>query len=200
MRNLKKLILASAAISALVITDSSLAISPDGGKGSSHSSSAPSSRPLSHTTNSSTNSRGLPILENPSVDDVKKALGIGQPKTKDLAALKEAGFGSFIEFETDSATVIPSGGLDIILSALVDLEPDASVEIVGHTDNQGGEAHNMELSRRRAESVRRWLEQNGVRTGAIRTRGEGFHQPVDTNSTAEGRRKNRRVEFSRIYE
>lgn len=197
MCHFKRLTLISVAFSALAIANVSWAINPDGSKGSKPPSSTPSSS--SHKTNPSTGGR-RPILENPSVDDVKKALGIGQPKTKDLAALKEAGFGSFIEFETDSATVIPSGGLDVILSALVDLEPDASVEIVGHTDNQGSDAHNMDLSRRRADAVRRWLEQNGVRAGAIRTDGKGFHEPIDSNSTAEGRRKNRRVEFARIYE
>jgi outer membrane protein OmpA-like peptidoglycan-associated protein len=145
-------------------------------------------------------SGGKPILpDSATKEDIKKALGIGQPKSRDLNALRAAGFGSMIEFETDSDVVIPSGGLEVILSALLDLEPHASIEIVGHTDNVGSASYNMDLSHRRAESVRRWFESR-VRPGAIRTRGAGLHEPRVSNATEAGRRENRRVEFTRIYE
>jgi len=140
-----------------------------------------------------------PILENPTADQVRKALGIGQPKTRDVARLKRDGFGTFILFESGSTTVIPSPGLVEIKTALLDLEHDASILIVGHTDNQGGDAYNMDLSKRRAASVRRWLEDHDVRKGAIYIDGKGFREPKASNATEAGRRLNRRVDFVRIY-
>ncbi len=199
MRTYFQPLLISAAISSISVT-TVWAISPDGSTGSrpAPSVSAPAAAPSSAPA---PRSGGKPILTNPTVEDVKKALGIGQPKKRDIAKLKELTFGSFIEFETDSDVVIPSGGLEAILSALLDLEPHASIEIVGHTDNVGSASYNMDLSHRRAESVRRWLESRGVRPGAIsRTRGVGLHEPRVSNATEAGRRENRRVEFTRIYE
>jgi len=140
-----------------------------------------------------------PILENPTADQVRKALGIGQPKTRNVARLKQLGFGAFVLFESGSAAVIPSPGLVEIKKALLDLEYDASILIVGHTDNQGADAYNVDLSKRRAASVRRWLEDHDVRKGAIYVDGKGFREPVASNATEAGRRQNRRVEFSRIY-
>ncbi len=185
----------------------SSAITPDGTPGGGNYSSpspnprtysapAPDFSPARPSTRPS--SGGKPILENPTAAQVRKALGIGQPKTRDIAALKSLGFGSFVEFETGSARVIPTNGLSQILEALLDLEDYASILITGHTDNQGGDAYNMDLSRRRAASVKQWLEINGVRRGAIKTRGMGFHQPAASNATESGRQRNRRVEFTRI--
>jgi len=208
-------------LASLIFSGNSWAITPDGtpGGGSysspspnprTYSAPAPDSSPARPSTRPS--SGGKPILENPTAAQVRKALGLGQPKTRDIAALKKLGFGSFIEFETGSARVIPSNGLNQILEALLypPLEDYASIRITGHTDNQGGDAYNMNLSRERAKAVKRWLEMNGVRIGAITTDGRGFHCPyspplndcsfsvAETNATAEGRRLNRRVEFSRI--
>jgi outer membrane protein OmpA-like peptidoglycan-associated protein len=200
----------------LGISLNSWAITPDGAPGTGSSSGeryssppppvdydspAPSSRSKPREDNASpTASAGTkPILENPTADQVKKALGIGQPKTRDVARLKHLGFGTFILFESGSATVIPSPGLVEIKNALLDLEDDASILIVGHTDNQGGDAYNVNLSKRRAASVRRWLEEHDVRRGAIYVDGKGFHEPYASNATEAGRRLNRRVEFSRIY-
>lgn len=178
------------------------AITPDGVSGN-HPAVSPTPSPrisAPMASQSSNRSSTRPILQNPSVDDVKKALGIRQPKSRDVAAASAAGFGSFIEFETDSDTVIPSGGIQVILSALLDLELDASIEIRGHTDSVGDDNYNMDLSRRRAEAVRYWFEVNGVRRGAIRTSGAGPYEPIASNASDMGRRQNRRVEFTRIYQ
>jgi len=198
-----------------VVSANSWAITPDDPPGGNYSSPSPNPRTYSAPARPSqsirpSSGRGAFILENPTADQVRKALGIGQPKTRDIARLKELKFGSFIKFESGSARVIPTGPLNQILEALLDLEEYASILIVGHTDNQGGDAYNMDLSRRRAASVRQWLEMNGVRRGAIKTSGMGFHCPyspprldcsfsvAETNATEEGRHMNRRVEFSRI--
>ena len=74
-------------------------------------------------------------------------------------------------------------------------QPNLSVEITGHTDSQGNDNFNLELSRQRAESVRQRLLQRGVDGDRLIAQGLGESSPVADNSTADGRRENRRVEF-----
>jgi OOP family OmpA-OmpF porin len=64
---------------------------------------------------------------------------------------------------------------------------------VGHTDNTGSDAYNQALSERRAEAVKAWVVAQGVNPALITTSGKGESEPADDNSTAEGRRNNRRV-------
>ncbi len=73
--------------------------------------------------------------------------------------------------------------------------PRVRVLIVGHTDNLGTPAFNKDLSIRRAKSVARYLVTKGVVAKRLRYAGRGETQPVASNDTAEGRAKNRRVEF-----
>jgi len=75
--------------------------------------------------------------------------------------------------------------------------PETSFDIVGHTDNVGSPATNKKLSADRAESVKRYLVEKGIDESRISTRGAGDTQPVASNKTAEGRAKNRRIEFTR---
>jgi outer membrane protein OmpA-like peptidoglycan-associated protein len=69
------------------------------------------------------------------------------------------------------------------------------VVVEGHTDNVGGAAYNRRLSQRRAEAVCRQLEKRGVTPRRLRAEGKGPDEPADTNDTAAGRERNRRVEF-----
>jgi outer membrane protein OmpA-like peptidoglycan-associated protein len=73
--------------------------------------------------------------------------------------------------------------------------PDMKVEISGHTDSQGSRDLNVDLSRRRAEAVKKWLVDRGVAASRMTTRGAGPDEPVDTNETKAGRALNRRIEF-----
>ena len=66
--------------------------------------------------------------------------------------------------------------------------------IVGHTDNTGNDRINDPLSYNRAESVRNFLAGQGIASSRIKVEGKGSHEPVADNSTAAGRRENRRVE------
>lgn len=68
------------------------------------------------------------------------------------------------------------------------------IRIAGHTDNQGTAKHNMSLSRRRAESVSRYLQSQGIAAKRIESVGHGASKPVKGNDTAEGRAENRRTE------
>lgn len=73
--------------------------------------------------------------------------------------------------------------------------PTVKVEISGHTDSTGDREHNMELSQRRADAVKRYLVEHGVDAGRLQTRGAGPDEPLDTNANNAGRAKNRRIEF-----
>jgi outer membrane protein OmpA-like peptidoglycan-associated protein len=76
--------------------------------------------------------------------------------------------------------------------------PDWKLSVAGHTDAIGGDAPNLDLSRRRAASVKNALVgRYGVSAPRLATAGFGRSRPVDTNDTEEGRARNRRVELTR---
>ena len=68
--------------------------------------------------------------------------------------------------------------------------------IDGHTDSRGTDAHNQDLSERRAQSVREALDDMGVTRARFRVAGHGESSPVASNATVEGMRLNRRVEVT----
>lgn len=100
-----------------------------------------------------------------------------------------------IEFDFDKDVVKPQYHDDIAKVANeLKKFPGSSVNLEGHTDSMGPDDYNMQLSKRRAESVKRYLvEKFGVDAGRISTVGYGESKPVATNDTAAGRQKNRRV-------
>ncbi len=69
------------------------------------------------------------------------------------------------------------------------------IEVAGHTDNTGTTAYNQTLSERRAGSVASYLTAQGLQPVRVITEGYGPSQPMATNSTADGRQQNRRVEL-----
>lgn len=73
--------------------------------------------------------------------------------------------------------------------------PSIRVEIQGHTDNIGNDESNMELSRRRSETIKRYLVNRGIGADRLDTRGFGEARPIDSNDTDLGRARNRRIEF-----
>ncbi len=104
-----------------------------------------------------------------------------------------------ILFDTDSDRVKPESAAVIqsIAKGLMQAT-DANFEIDGHTDSTGVAAHNMELSKRRAEAVKAILvSQFSIDAGRLTTAGFGSSKPIDSNSTPEGKANNRRVEFVR---
>jgi outer membrane protein OmpA-like peptidoglycan-associated protein len=114
---------------------------------------------------------------------------------------KLAGIMEGINFDTDK-DAIKNDSKPILDNAIEVMKkyPDLRVRITGHTDSQGGYRHNIDLSKRRAESVRRYMIENGIDEGRMETRGAGPDEPIDTNDTAEGRAKNRRIEFQILEE
>jgi outer membrane protein OmpA-like peptidoglycan-associated protein len=78
---------------------------------------------------------------------------------------------------------------------LMNERPTLEVEISGHTDTTGPEEYNMGLSKRRAQSVVRYLTDKEIAETRIKVSYFGETKPIESNATIEGRRKNRRVEF-----
>ena len=104
-----------------------------------------------------------------------------------------------IYFDTDQDVIKPSSLPTLQNAAKVMQEfPDMKVEISGHTDADGDRGYNIDLSRRRAEAVRKFLIGAGVAEGRITTRGAGADEPIGDNGTADGKAKNRRIEFALI--
>jgi outer membrane protein OmpA-like peptidoglycan-associated protein len=99
-------------------------------------------------------------------------------------------------FDSNSAMLSP-GGADRIrtLARTVQDYPKERLIVKGHTDSQGDERFNQRLSEDRADSVRNMLVAEGVLPSRITAVGLGASLPVATNSTAEGRQQNRRVEI-----
>ena len=74
--------------------------------------------------------------------------------------------------------------------------PNLKLEIDGYTDSVGDAAHNLDLSKRRAQAVASVLvTQFGIDAGRLTSNGFGAAQPIGSNDTPEGRAENRRVEF-----
>lgn len=81
------------------------------------------------------------------------------------------------------------------LGAVLRAYPNTTIRLEGHTDNTGDYAENKRLSQQRAETIKSLLVQNNVDGSRIETAGMGPDQPLASNDTDEGRRKNRRTEL-----
>jgi OmpA-OmpF porin, OOP family len=99
-------------------------------------------------------------------------------------------------FALNKATLTPEA-MDLLgrVAAFLQKNPRYVVEIQGHTDSTGPMAWNMRLSEMRAAAVKENLVQRGVDAGRLTTKGFGPNEPIAPNNTAEGRAKNRRVDF-----
>lgn len=105
--------------------------------------------------------------------------------------------GSEVMFRSRQAALLPRAKvkLDRLAEALQRLGTDQTFVIEGHTDSRGSAASNERLSRLRALAVRSYLIKRGVDPDRIRAEGRGEDEPVASNSDAEGRANNRRVEI-----
>lgn len=101
-----------------------------------------------------------------------------------------------VEFESGQAVIRPSGLqiLDEMAAALLKVK-GKKVEVIGHTDNTGLRESNLALSLARAEAVRTYLAMKAIDPAMITVSGQGPDRPVADNATADGRARNRRIEF-----
>jgi outer membrane protein OmpA-like peptidoglycan-associated protein len=71
----------------------------------------------------------------------------------------------------------------------------SGIAVVGHADSRGEAAYNQDLSERRANAVKSYLESKGIIGSLINTSGDGEYSPLSSNDTKEGRAQNRRVDI-----
>lgn len=122
--------------------------------------------------------------------------GLKDLADKDKGATVTASFQNIeFEFNSDKLTDASYPTLNEIATLLKNNPTWAKLNVSGNTDNVGPDAYNQKLSERRADSVKKYLVSKGVSEAAITTVGYGETKPIASNATADGRQKNRRVEF-----
>jgi outer membrane protein OmpA-like peptidoglycan-associated protein len=109
-----------------------------------------------------------------------------------------------IQVDLKSEASFPSGSADVKpsfsnalakLGGVVKQYDSTVIHVIGHTDNQGSNGFNQQLSERRAVAVAHALTSAGVDVSRVRSEGRGESQPEASNAMAEGRSQNRRVEI-----
>ncbi len=101
-----------------------------------------------------------------------------------------------VEFESGSAVLAPSG-IQILDEMIVALQKvnAKKIKIIGHTDSSGDANKNLSLSQERARAVKNYLISKTIPAEILTAEGLGSTKPVADNLTADGRKKNRRIEF-----
>ncbi|MGD8858925.1 MAG: OmpA family protein [Myxococcales bacterium] len=112
--------------------------------------------------------------------------------TADKIVIKEK---ILFEFNKSEIREESHGLLDEIVGVLQDNPQIKKVSIEGHTDSDGSEKYNKELSEGRAAAVKKYLVDHGVAAERLSSKGLGESKPIASNETDAGKEKNRRVEF-----
>jgi outer membrane protein OmpA-like peptidoglycan-associated protein len=106
-------------------------------------------------------------------------------------------FESGLLFDFDSDRIRAEAGQNLRnLASSLDKYPNTELLIVGHTDSDGTDSYNWNLSERRASSAANYLAAQGVTRARLRTAGRGETEPVASNDSDAGRQQNRRVEVA----
>ena len=128
---------------------------------------------------------------------VKAVVAAVTPVVVPKAVKKRLSLDTMTLFDVNSADLRPTGKekLEAALSEISSTNAIESIVITGYTDSSGAAEYNQSLSEKRAQSVASYLTGNGVPEKVISTAGKGEQDPVASNTTNEGRAKNRRVEI-----
>jgi outer membrane protein OmpA-like peptidoglycan-associated protein len=102
-----------------------------------------------------------------------------------------------VYFETDKDVLLARSfpTLDHVAEILTDRQDVVRLAIEGHTDSDGSREHNLDLSQRRAQTVKKYLSDKGIAPDRLRPVGYGPDRPIFPNDSAENKAKNRRVMF-----
>ena len=105
-----------------------------------------------------------------------------------------------ILFDVNTATIKPeSSGVLKEMGGILSKNPEVNILIIGHTDSDGDDAKNMELSKKRAESVKNSLMNDfQISSARMETDGKGESMPISKNDNSVGKAQNRRVEFVKM--
>lgn len=103
---------------------------------------------------------------------------------------------SQVNFAYNSAQITPQAASVLSqIGATLNQFPETLVTVAGHTDSDGSDAYNLDLSRRRADSVVQFLSSQGVNYARLQAMGYGESQPIASNASEAGKAQNRRVEI-----
>lgn len=102
-----------------------------------------------------------------------------------------------VQFELDKANILEASHslLNEVTAVLAQHTEIKKVEIQGHTDSDGSDSYNQDLSDRRAKAVMQYLSGHGIDAARLSAKGYGESKPIASNDTADGKEQNRRVEF-----
>jgi len=127
-------------------------------------------------------------------------IAVGNPDTRNKLLTDGKLVTNGILFNVNSAEIkTESYGVLKEIAGILNENKDIKVKIVGHTDSDGEDALNLELSKKRAEAVKNALAKDfGVDTGRMQTDGKGESEPLEPNTSAINKANNRRVEFVKV--
>ena len=135
---------------------------------------------------------------NPIISNFRIAAGLPDTRNKLLTEGKLISYGIQFDVNSDKVKPVSYATLKEIAQVLKD-NPTIKVKIIGHTDSDGNDASNLDLSKRRAASVKAELTKTfSVDAATLETDGLGESQPLAPNDTAVNKAKNRRVEFIKL--
>jgi flagellar motor protein MotB len=134
----------------------------------------------------------------PFVTNIKVTTAAPDMRSKLLTEGKLISYGIYFDSGKDVVKPESYGSLNEIANVLKE-NPSLKIKIIGHTDSDGDDAMNLDLSKRRAVNVKLALVKDfGIDAGRIETDGMGETQPIATNNSAENKAMNRRVEFIKL--
>ena len=132
------------------------------------------------------------------VSNVRIAVGAPDMRNKLLSEGKIVSYGIYFDVNKDAVKPESYGSMREIAAILKD-NPDLRIKIVGHTDSDGADDANLELSKRRSASVKNELVTNfSIDPSRIETDGKGETQPIASNDSPSNKALNRRVEFIKM--
>ena len=105
-----------------------------------------------------------------------------------------------IYFDVDEAIIKPEYENFLLkMIRIINGHSDLRVQITGHTDSDGSDIYNEDLSKRRSQAIIDFFIQHGIKVDKLNIEFKGEKNPIDTNKTPEGKKHNRRVDFEFIY-
>lgn len=132
------------------------------------------------------------------ISNFRVAIGAPDMRNKLITEGKLVTYGIYFDSGSDKIKPESSGTMKEIATVLKE-NPTVKIKIIGHTDSDGDDAKNLDLSKRRSISVKNALStEYGIEALRIETDGKGETEPIAPNSTSEGKAKNRRVELIKL--
>lgn len=134
----------------------------------------------------------------PYVTNIKITTAAPDTRSKLITEGKLVSYGIYFDVNKDVVKPESFGTLNDIAKTLKE-NPTVKIKIIGYTDSDGDDAKNLDLSKRRAASVKNVLSgEFGIDGSLIQTDGKGESDPISPNTNTEGKAKNRRVEFVKM--